>query len=108
MLSTPKAVAPRRAPADHAASHTPVAAQADAAIPAPPSPVVITERQVMLATAAAGIAAQTAVTRRPWIVVVWQRLSLHSVDRRPPRRHYQSLRPSYIERAAMARAMDRL
>ncbi|HWS94488.1 MAG TPA: hypothetical protein VN306_18960 [Mycobacterium sp.] len=84
------------------------AGEAQSAIPAPPAPVVITERQVMLATAAAGSSAQTAVTRRPWIIVLWQRVSLRFDTQPQPRGYYPHRRPPYIERAAMAREMERL
>ena len=129
MLSTRKPVAPHRdaaaplepsrhAPAGHASPHTPLvrggvaaatsAGEAQSAIPAPPAPVVITERQVMLATAAAGSSAQTAVTRRPWIIVLWQRVSLRSGAQGHPRRDYPYRRLLYIEHTAMAREMERL
>lgn len=86
MLSSPKTVAShwdaltpfepsRRTPAGHASPHTPLvgvgvaaatgAEEAQSAIPASPPPVLISERQVMFATAAAGAASQNAATRRP-------------------------------------------
>jgi hypothetical protein len=127
MLSSPNAVAShrdavapsepsRRKPAGHASPHAPLmgggvaagAGEAQTAIPASPPPVLISERQVMFATAAAGTAARTAVTRRPWLIVLRQRLSLRSDAERQPRRMYPPRRPSYIERAAMAREMERL
>ena len=131
MPSTPRTVAShrdavtpfepsRRTPAGPASPHTPCvlggkvaalsAGQAQRAIPASPPSVLISERHVMFATAAAGAASQTAANRRPWIILLWQRLSLHSgAQPQPqPRRHYPSPRPSYIERAAMAREIERL
>jgi hypothetical protein len=62
----------------------------------------------MLATAAADTTAQTAATRSPRISLLWQRLSLRSATQHQPHRHYPSRRPSYLERAAMAREMERL
>ncbi|ORW26134.1 hypothetical protein AWC19_05050 [Mycobacterium palustre] len=70
-------------------------------------PVLITEQQVMFATAG-GSAAHGAAARRGWIALLRQRVSLWSAGRREPPRHYPRLRPSYIERAAMAREMERL
>lgn len=77
-------------------------------VPTSPAPVLITEQQVRFATAAAGSASQAAVIRRSWIVVLWQRLSAHSTAERQPRRYHPQARASYIERAAMAREMERL
>jgi hypothetical protein len=112
MLSSPKTVAPNNdaaaliepspTPAGHAPPHTPLVGGGVVA------PVLITEHQVMLATAAAGIASQTTATRRPWIILLWQRLSLRSGAQRQPRRDYPPRRPSYLEYAAMAREMERL
>ncbi len=86
MRSTPKSVAAAR---DAAALSEPSEPR-----PAPPTSVVITERQVMFATAAAGMSVQTAVIRRTWIVVLWQRLAQSFDARRQPRRHYPSARPA--------------
>lgn len=87
----------------------------DAAAPSEPAatsaalePVIISESQVMFATAAAHIPTRTAGTRRSWIVALWQRLSVRSGAEREPRRVAPPRRPAYIERAAMARAMERL
>lgn len=128
MLSSPKAVAPqqdaaavfepsRRTPAGHVPPHAPhVGGGVDAAPGAreaqrpttpSPAPVLITEQQVKFATAAAGAASQTAAARRPWLIVLWHRLSMRFSVERQPRRYY-ALRPGYIERAAMAREMERL
>lgn len=71
-------------------------------------PVLITEHELLLATAAAGTASQVTVTRRAWVVLFWQRLSRRSGMEREPRRHYPPRRSSYFERAAMSREMDRL
>jgi hypothetical protein len=128
MLSSPKTVAPhqeataafepsRHTPAGHALPHAPhvgggvVAApgagKAQCPTTASPAPVLITEHQVMFATAAAGAASHTAAVSRPWLIPLGQRLSLHSDAERQQRRYY-ARRPSYIERAAMAREMERL
>jgi hypothetical protein len=130
MLSSPKTVAShwdtltsfessRRRPAGHASPHTPLvgggvaaatgAEEAQSAILASPPPVLISECQVMFATAAAGAASQNAATRRPRFILLWQWLSLHSDAQRQPHRKYPPRRPSYLERtAAMAREMGRL
>ena len=76
-------------------------------ISASPAPVLITQQQVMFATAA-GAAWRTAAIRRPWIVLLWQRLPLRPSTQHPPRRNYPPRRASYIEHAAMAREMERL
>src|ERR1700730_7588970 len=108
-------IEPGRTPAGRALPHTPPvgggviaasgAGEAQRTTAASPAPVLINARQVMFATAAAGTASPAAVTRRPWIVVLWQRLSLRSgAERRLPR-HYPQRRALCIERAAMAREM---
>jgi hypothetical protein len=79
--------------------------QAQSATVAAPAPVLITERQVMFATAAA-VAPRPIEASRPWLATVWQRL-VQSVEPRPPRKYPYS-RPSYLEQAAMSREMDRL
>jgi hypothetical protein len=127
MLSSSKTVAPHqdaaaafepsRAPAGHVPPHlphvgggvvaAPGAGEAQRTTTASPVPVFISERQVMFATAAAGAASQTAQVRRPWLALLGQWLSPRSDAQREPRRYY-ALRPSYIERAAMAREMERL
>lgn len=76
--------------------------------PASPAAVFISERQVMLATAAAGAAAQTAITRHRWINLAWLRRSPRSELPRERRRYYPSSYRLYLENAAMARAMERL
>jgi hypothetical protein len=121
MLTSPTAAASRPdaiGPVldDHASLQTPIlgggvsaatgTGEALGIASASPEPVLITEQQVMFATAAA--AAPTAAASRGWIVVLWQRLSLRSTTRREPRRSSPRLRPSYIEHAAMAREMERL
>jgi hypothetical protein len=128
MLSSPNAVAShrgavalfesgRRTPAGHPSLHTPLvgggvpaamgAGETQSVISASPAPVLITEQQVMFATAA-GAAWRTAAIRRPWIVLLWQRLPLRPSTQHPPRRNYPPRRASYIEHAAMAREMERL
>lgn len=84
------------------------AGKAPRTVSASPVPVLITEQQVIFATAAAGAAPPTAATRRPWIVLLRQRLSGWSSTQREPRRYYPQLRRSYFEYAAMAREMERL
>jgi hypothetical protein len=116
MLTSPTAAASRPdaiGPVldDHASLQTPVlgggvsaatgTGEALGIASASPEPVLITEQQVMFATAAAA-------APRGWIVMLWQRLSLRSATRREPRRSSLRLRPSYIEHAAMAREMERL
>lgn len=81
--------------------------EAPSPTPAQPAPVLISEQQLMLATAAAGAAAQTAVRRR-WMSLVWLRRSPRSDVPRERRRHYPSSYRLYLENAAMARAMERL
>jgi hypothetical protein len=127
MLSSPNAVASHRGavalfesgprtPAGHASLHTPLvgggvpaamgAGETRSVISASPAPVLITEQQVMFATAA-GAAWRTAAIRRPRIVLLWQRLPLRPSTQHPPRRNYPPRRASYIEHAAMAREMER-
>jgi hypothetical protein len=66
-------------------------------------PVLITEQEVMLGTAAA-------VRRRPLPITGWMIGVLRTVAawRPPPPRPHYAPRSAYIERAAMAREMDRL
>jgi hypothetical protein len=123
MLSNPTAAASYRdavepLPAAHASLQTPLlgggapaatgAGEAQGTVPASPEPVLITEHQVMFATAAGGAAVHTVAVRRGWIVLLRQRLSRWSTSQREPRPYYARLRPSYIEHAAMAREMERL
>jgi hypothetical protein len=106
MLSSPKTVAShrdafapfgtgRRTPAGHASPHN---------ISASSAPVLITEREVMFATA---VASQSAAVRRRWIIGLRQRVSLRSSTQRELRRMYLPPRPSYIERAALAHEVQR-
>ena len=70
----------------------------------PEAPVLISEQEVMLGTAAAVRPRSTQITRR-------MINALHVVGAAlqppPPRPHY-ALRAYYLERAAMSREMDRL
>jgi hypothetical protein len=88
----------------------PATAAGGARIPTPASPaaVFITERQVTLATAAAGTAAHTAVTRHPWLSLTWLRRSPRPHAQREPRGYRPSGSRRYLENAAMAREMERL
>jgi hypothetical protein len=88
----------------------PATAAGGASIPTPASPaaVFITERQVALATAAAGTAAHTAVTRHPRLSLTWLRLSPRPHAQREPRGYRPSGSRLYLENAAMAREMGRL
>jgi hypothetical protein len=70
----------------------------------PQAPVLITEQEVMLGTAAAVSPPSTSITRRMMD-------ALHVVGaafRPPPPRPHYARRAAYIERACMAREMDRL
>ena len=123
MLSSSTTVVSHRdafepSPADHASLHprrggggagaATGAGDAPSTVSASPAPVLVTEQQVIFATAAAGAASRIAATRRPWIVLIRHRLSAWSSTQREPRRSYPRLRSSYIEYAAMAREMERL
>jgi hypothetical protein len=70
----------------------------------PQPPVVITEQEVMLGTAAAVSPRRIPITRRMMDAL---RVVGAAFGPPPPRPHY-ALRAEYIERAAMAREMDRL
>ncbi|MGV0836329.1 hypothetical protein [Mycolicibacterium thermoresistibile] len=72
-----------------------------ATVPTPPT-TLITEHEVMLATAAATAATPTLPTAS-----VWQRLRSRRTAERPQRRHYPT-RYTFLEHAAMAREMYRL
>lgn len=85
-----------------AAPHRDTTAPTQARHSAAPDSVLITERQVMFATAAA------VAGPRPWFTTLWQRLVLGVHVEHEPRRHYPPRRMSYFEQAATARAMDRL
>lgn len=78
--------------------------QPPALVSEPQPPVVITEQEVMLGTAAAVSPRSTPVTRRMLDAL---RVVRAAFGPPPPRPHYP-LRASYIESAAMAREMDRL
>ena len=70
----------------------------------PQPPVVITEQEVMLGTAAAVSPPRISITRRMMDAL---RVVGAAFGPPPPRPHYAP-RAAYIERAAMAREMDRL
>jgi len=129
MLSSPATAASHRdavepsdpsrpTPAGHASPHTPLvgggvaaapgAGEAQSLVTASPAPVLVTEQQVIFASAVTGAASSTSGVRQRWIVLVWQRLSLWSNTEQQPRRNYPYRRSSYIEQAAMAREMERL
>lgn len=76
----------------------------------PPAPVLITEGEVVFATAAAAVS-RPAVTHRwnraPAVFVATMHRLFTRPDARPSRRSYPR-RYEYLERACMARAMDRL
>ncbi len=69
-----------------------------------PQPVLITEGQVLFATAAALRPRSTPITRR---VIDTFRVVVGAFRLPPPRPHYPR-GGGYIERASMAREMDRL
>jgi hypothetical protein len=78
--------------------------QLELLVTGPPPPVVITEQEVMLGTAAA-------ISPRP--IPVTHRLMdalrvVGAAFRPPPPQPHHAHRAAYIERAAMAREMDRL
>jgi hypothetical protein len=70
----------------------------------PQSPVVITEQEVMLGTAAVVAPRPIPVTRRMMDTL----RAVGAAFRPPPPRPVYAPRAAYIERAAMAREMDRL
>ena len=70
----------------------------------PQPPLVITEQEVMLGTAAAVSPPRIPITRRMMDAL---RVVGAAFGPPPPRPHYAP-RAAYIERAAMAREMDRL
>ena len=70
----------------------------------PQPPVLITEQQVMLGTAAAVRPRSIPITRRMTDVL---RVVAEALRPPPPRPHY-ARRAYYIDHAAMSRAMDRL
>jgi len=87
------------------------AVKPSAAVEAPPrTPVLITEQQVLFATAAA-VPLQPARTGRRWVDAIRALLTAafeksHS-ESQPKRRHYPS-REDYLENSRMAREMLRL
>jgi hypothetical protein len=78
----------------------------------PQPPVLITEQEVMLGTAAVVKPRPTPITgRRSGLIGRLMVNALHGVGaalRPPPPRPHYAHRAAYIERAAMAREMDRL
>jgi hypothetical protein len=128
MPSTPVTMAPHQdvatpavlveagtAPAGQIPPHTPVvrggvsaAAGAGEAksTPASPAPVPTTPYDGVFAGGAA--ASETNTVSRRWIVSLWQQLPWRSTAQRGPQRYYPPRRDPYFERAAMARAMERL
>jgi hypothetical protein len=76
----------------------------------PSAPVLITEREVMLgsAPALAPRPARTTVTRRMINALHVFGDALGDAMRPPPPKPHYARRAAYIERAAMAREMDRL
>ena len=92
----------------HAAVATSGAAQAHNLTAVAPEPVLITERQVTFATAAALGVSQPLTTPRPRLATLWQRLVRSVNVEREPRRRYPPRRISYFEQAATPREMDRL
>jgi hypothetical protein len=96
-------LAPLGAPADAVKQRATVEAS-------PRTPVLITEQQVLFATAAA-VPLQPARTGRRWIESAWTFLTAAFVksgnESRPERRHYPS-RNDFFEDSRMAREMLRL
>jgi hypothetical protein len=106
-------LAPFGAPPDAANPDAakPHAAEPPTAVEAPArTPVLITEQEVLFATAAAMPLRQARVSRR-WIEAVQAFLTTAFVkadkDRQPKRRHYPS-RHDFLEDSRMAREMMRL
>lgn len=110
MLVIPKATAPQH---DNVAPRQPgqPATATTAAAQTPPNtaePVLISEGQVLLATAIARRTSSASTGRPPRLAELWHRLVLAAtIDHQPPHR-YPPRRLPYFERAAMAREMDRL
>lgn len=115
MLVIPKLAVP---PRDNAAPRHPShpATAATAAAPPPPNPlaepVLITEGQVLLASAIARRTQRPTPGLRSRLTQLWHRMVLApnlapEMEHQPPRR-YPPRRLPYFERAAMAREMDRL
>jgi hypothetical protein len=89
----------------------PEAVKQPVAVETPPrTPVLITEQQVLFATAAA-VPLQPVRTSRRWTQAVWAFLTAAFVssghEREPKRRHYPS-RNDFLEDSRMAREMYRL
>ena len=74
------------------------------AVTEPQPPVVITEQEVMLGTAAAVSPRSIRMTRR----MIDALGVVAAAFRPPPPRPYYAHRAAYLERASMAREMDRL
>ena len=74
------------------------------AVTEPQPPVVITEQEVMLGTAAAVSPRSTRITRR----MIGALGVVAAAFRPPPPRPHYARRAAYLESACMARAMDRL
>jgi hypothetical protein len=109
MLVIPKtAVLHRDTAAPTHPSETSGAAEGQSLATAPAEPVLVTEGQVMFATAAALGASRPSTAARPWIGTLWHRLVRGVSVERQPRRRYPPRRLSYFEQAATAREMDRL
>jgi hypothetical protein len=96
------------------AIHTAPAATDGAGTHANPSrtPILITEHEVALSTAAAAAPTSTATTRRwgdgPRFVATLRRMLLASTPRPSRARRHYPKHYSYLERAVMGREMDRL
>jgi hypothetical protein len=74
---------------------------------ASPAPILITEQEVALSTAAAVPLPRTKRTRSI-IAALRAMFSSSPADARPAPRHYPSRRDAFLEQAAMAREMRRL
>jgi hypothetical protein len=71
------------------------------------TPVLITEQQVVLSTAAA-VRTRPATTRRGWSAVLRGIFVNTTAKAEKPRRHYPPRRDRFQEHAAMAREMHRM
>jgi hypothetical protein len=89
---------------------SPEAVKSSAAVEAPTyTPVVITEQQVLFATASA-VPLRPARTGRRWIEAVWAAVTTAArpaTESRPKQRYYPS-RHEFLEDSCMAREMHRL
>jgi len=96
------------------ALHTAPAATDGAGTHPTPSrtPILITEHEVALSTAAAASLPRTATTRRwgdgPRVAATLRRMLLTATSSPPPARRHYPKHYSYLERAVMGREMDRL